>query len=1588
MKRLVSTKKKTKDEIPPPETALPVETTSLASRAKTSRHRINRQLVPSSPSRDATTTTTTTTTDNNNNDTKPATSNRPSPRRIRQYMRNGSNKGSSDSGGDSGGDDGDDDGDERASEPPSAGQHESSVKANGDSTNAEASSNALWMALAEGNDSESDDDELFQFPKQGPIPWNEGQEPNIPMPSDPIRSTALESELVEVKMDRDILRLQLSEARAELDIARSTLRMNVLDLEDQLRNLKQSERRQSELEENALLEEEIDRLARLAREQEEKKAADGNRDTVDGDGVTVSSEGAVKSSTNSTGPFWGKVEELLLPQEEHSQKSRSTELEHVPKERKLREHELEKEIRKMKEQAQVESKKFEESQRQVRWFQKELKAMFPQEGDASSLSSSDENTVGENNSLKNQSDDNQDNAAHMEKIEESNTDGKGGEHKSGASTDGTFDGASGSSKDSWIDKTFLPSDNSMETSTDGSIQDSNKHVKLLHKQRLELEQRLQELLDEIGTLRLRQRTSEHEKQQGHTQVLQLQTDLQEQQEQHRIELVEVQRQLEKWKGHSDTLQTNLKQRHNLAEQLTARSQLERKERQELSRRVEELELEKNEWKNILEKSRVDSEHKNGYLKRAMESLEIKLQENSADSQNLNGNSSETLPLEEVNSRQSQAALSEPQISDHDVPRDEESSRGLLDRIRGLEAERESHTELERALREQLKNITEQEKVAKTEAAAAEDRVRVLQTFLDASFSASPKKERQCELEQEYISVHSQNHVEVEKNQGESPEVLSKSSNNPANVVNSDSPKSAKNVELNSDSIKAEDDDFNDTQQRTSELSAHLGQIDSLESLTRTLKLPDIDEQSISSDAVVHNLHLKLEDEMENLKKRKERRRARAVSSGPTSDQGIDKYRTLLDSTSGLLQMKPKAIDVGGDQIRIINEQDFDSERSEDFQLTQIEQSEADNEFRKKMEEENSRLGTALETANYEKAQLEIELGDALQKINDSTTRIQTLDSEIAEYRSSSELYKIEKSEFTKNIDIARDKTATLITSISEIEEEKKSVEATLSTFKESLDAKEKIIIQNNESHRIKLEEMKKALSESLGAREENHTNANQISDLEAKIMLMGAESKANIELLSSNLDSVLEERNILDLKFRDACKELDECKESESELREAAQEIIEKLESAQDDIEKLSQTKELESNELEKAILKKNQRISDLEEDLSCKGRRLEQASIQLSELENEIFERDKEIEKLDAKRLQFQENASNQLVELEKFLEKDGQEIEMLKEEKAKLQDLVQNHEHQIEKQLSRLTEASLQLSEMESEIFAKDDEIEEIELRMNAMQVLEAQRSEFLQDSEVEKKSLEHQLESSNKTIQNLTSQVESIKQEKESEKTEAQRLLIEDGKKAKEILSRQNQLDRQLQNVSKLTEQNDKWQLKLEKSNEEKQELLNGISDVKIELTSIRKELEDSNEKIQELNAINRRLQDDLLCATEEDEKHRVHISQMEDQKETLSQKLESAMDNLAELQKQSKEVRDIDENQSADIIHKLQANIESAQAVDEETEGLIKNLTEQVEFERRSSRTSDYQRSELQTENEILKSQIPALDETNSKKNDKD
>jgi len=1453
-------------------------------------------------------------------------------------------------------------------------------------------------------------------------PSDEDLDPLVSIVSDPTQSMKpvkedVERELADVQMERDILRQQLLEARAELEVARSTLRNNVLDLEDQLRSLQQSERRQTELKENALLEEEIDELARLTREQEkiaikEEGNAAATQRGVDNinlsvecnDGSTVSTEEAVVLSSASSSKSRVKGCETENKKSlSNVHKESVARSENALKESKLKEEVLEKEVRQLKEQAQVQTQKFEEAQRQIKWFQQELKAMFPQEGDSMSKP-----IIYEVDSEKNETD-----VVHLETIIESKAERKDEEGKGDCDitsdsneddncsnkclkesskvddVDPSVHVISGNDKlsSSYVNfcppegaaqrpsNTALTSSTSNDTSMEELSQSSSKHIKLLHEQRLELEHRLQHLLEEVGNLRLGQNKYQNEKQTSDAKILELQTELQEKQKQHQLELVLVESQLIEWKNRSDLLQTNLEEERNLLESQNARSRLEKQERHKLSQRVEDLELQRDEYKNKLQKNLISFEHEKGYLKRAMQSLEKKVQDKpDSNSEMLITNKEDTIRLEEKELNSTQPAISKQQVSNDEIPETEEKLKQLLDRIQDLEADRETRIESERTLREQLHCITEQEKEAKSQALIAEDRVRVLQTFLDASFSASPERERQLELDQKYFSVHPQsNGKDIDEHEKSQNTTLENKKSAGIAVetesVKTESTKDIEVIDVENQSVRTEGDNntstsavgittksesteniefidseneagkTEDAQENVETPSIGTTQNISPDSSILTSKLPDTLEQSGNSDDLVHNLHLKLEEEMGNLMKRKERRRSRALSTEPPNDRKAEQSSTRL--------------------LPVLPEVDATTKEQQKNEIA-----ETQDELRMKIEEENSRLKTALETINYNKAQLEIKFEDSIKQINDFTNQIDELNTDIKESRFALKESEKEQSDLIEKIETIRNEKAVLEKKLSENKEEKKTYEGTISKLRKDLDAKNEISLENDQSYRKKLEEMTQAVNESQKAIECNQISTEQIKDLQAKIIRVETESKGTIELLTKKLDTAHEERNALELRFRDTSRQSDESKQKDLLLETTVQNSTEKLEAAQDELRNLTRQKEEEDSKFTKIITEKNQLIDGLEKDISCNERRLEQASLQLSELESELFESGKEIERLDAKLQQVQDNSSkrleqaslqmsdlecelterdkeieslgikcqeiqdnaskrleqaslqlsefeNELSERDKEIErlnakqKESNEVDEPEYEKSKLDDVMKRYEQQIEKQMSRLAEASQQLSELESELFAKDDEIEEMELRINAMQALEVQRLESLQAAEGENKQLQEKYDSTIETIQSLTSQVEEMKQEKKIEQAEAQRLMVENDQKNKELLSRQNQLDRQLQNVSKLTEQTDKWQLQLEKSQDDKQELLKRVSEIVRDKTSLRKQLEESNQKIEELKSTNSQLQDDLVCATEEVERKSQRIFQIEEQKEALSQKLESAIDNLEDVQKQHEE-----------------------------------------------------------------------------------
>jgi len=1671
----------------------------------------------------------------------------------------------------------------------------------------------------------------------------------------------LERELADVQMDRDIMRQQLLEARKELEEARTSLRDHISDLEHQRRTFQQSQQRQTELEENSLLEQELDQLARLTKEQEEKvklaaKERDGSHSFKESGGISTADNVGGDSvdydefSISTIDGASSVIVESSPPPKRHSTRlynDRVIELEEALKERKFREQILEKEVRQLKKQAQVESQKFKETQRQVQWFQEELQTLAAQEDSEETVSFSQGIARGRYSN-----NDNVDNNADLGIILEDsvgNDDGK----KKEEDDNGTYpkpekkianDDTVGVNDDDIVGINVTAS--SFPPSSSES-QDYSNHVMLLHQQRLELENRVQVLLDEVGRLRQEQGVLEHEKQQHSIKLQQLQTDTQQQLAQNQLENLLVERQLKEWKDRSVSFQKELQEERHHAEKQNTSTRLER---HELRRWVEELEIHKSKLENKLKTDGVQFDHERGLLKRTIQSLEEKVQvasiSNSDDNDTtLSDNSSDTQDTSQSRALSLKHNMDDITHLEH---------QGLLDQIKILEVDTESHEELEHTLRWQLQDMTKQAKTAKDQAAKAEDRVHVLQTFLGASMSASPSSQRQLEIEQEYFS---DNKVKG-KLQIVPEDEMQKSDNIDANPMNG-------NVDNSDYHTTIKDDSFFDVQEEACKLSVDSARNLSAGSRERILKMREMEEQSNSNNAVVHNLHLRLDQEMEQLKHRKERRKERSMSSTSPGDS-VRKERSLLDTSSndiitheiekkdskpdaastniprsqskvsmsetltveindqiesgqsvdstkhnhateksGFVEKEQSNILKGGNppvsitekKSRIkspdvasldrdmlvgdesesmqsiaeyeerlqkaklqvnrfqqeLNDCKVEKEEAEtahkksliehsefkdklvdtsaiqieslETELTELkcekedlesklsEKSKGEAKLIEKLEKYNTRSAAALDAVNEENTRLEVQLTNAVNQTKNSVDQVDALNLQITTYRSSLDQYEIEKTtlrdqtekeilileaaytsklkaeydfkdtalreeqdtirlkmeqieialaqsrkerialevelervqaEFAQmqntlyaekeSMKVEIERSGATLTAIQEENkilisqrivleeklkclEEKESLSRTqkdlceileqkiilleieskanierLSTERENVLEEQNLVKQvqntlnaekesmkveierlgatlnavqeerqNLDSQRIVLEERLRVLEEEKERLSRIHKD--QCEVLEQKIILIETESKANIEHLSIEKENVLEERSLAELKVRDADKLLDESKDHESMLARSLQEALDELKVAQDENQNMSKINEHESAvfgreklSLKAVILEKNQCIADIEKGLSCKEKRLEQASMQLSELEKELFVRDEEIERLDSKRQQIGDIASKQLTKMEHSLQEQGKEIYRLEEENSTLQNSVQKHKDQVEKQRGRLLEASLQLSELEGELFAKDDDIENIELKISAIQALEAQQAEAMEDLECQKRDLLEQL-------QNTNAHMKEIKEKGEVEKIEMRRVSMENKEKDNELVLKQNHLNRQLLTVSKLTEQNDKWQQQLDIVGDEKEELIGNQADITKQIVSLREELKEANGKIDELNDVCTRLQEDVACATEEDEKKRRRLSQMEEQKEVLSQKLESAVDNLADLQKRSKESNQYrNENLSNNV---------------GDTDVNMRKLTGELESLRQSLRSAELQRNEFQVENKSLTNRIRTL-----------
>lgn len=1247
----------------------------------------------------------------------------------------------------------------------------------------------------------------------------------ISLPS-PTRSLILEKEnlereLADVQIDRDIMRQQLLEARTEVEGVRTSLRDHISDLEHQLRTFQQSQHRQTELEENALLEQELDQLTRLTKEQEEKAhkqeessqhIKEKNQASIDDDdvsGASVDYDGlSISTIDDGTSSVFVDSSPSSERYSARLHKEKITELEDTIKQRKFREQILEKEVRQLKIQAQLESQKFNETQRQVQWLQEELHAVAGEVSEDEIVGFSQGIVRGTYNNSVN--------------VDDS--------HDLGI----LLDNSDNDSKIGELEKSGIDTDSFIGNLSDNS---NSNHVTLLHQQRIELESRVQLLIDEVGTLRQEKGVLEDKQEQYNTKISEFQAELQLQESQHQMENMLVERQLEEWKERSVVFQEELRQERQKTEQ---KNSIIRLEYQQFHLQVEELEIGKGDFEDTIKKNGIQFNHERGLLKRTIRSLEEKLR---IKSLMLISNNEDNSTDTNLRRNSSNLRCTNEEILSQDKKQNDDQE--LVDKIKFLEVNMKSREESKKILIEQLEDMTEQVRSAKIQAARAEDRAHVLQTFLDASMSGSPSREHQLALEEEYFSVHA---------------CSDNKANNQLQVIPEDKTKKGSGIK---------DETFFDVQKDTCKLSLDSAKKFSAESRARILKMRDMKEQSSINNALVYNLHLQLDQEMELLKIRKQRRRERSVSSQSPDNKSNQRYRSFFDTSDEKSHTENKILP----KPRALVSSDLEKLQKSNFEIQNLHTK--NSKLIDDKEDLESRLEATMASASEEQIRLAIKIKDARKQTKNSLDQVNVLNFQINSMEK--EESKLKETLF-ENQEISQIKIKQIEAKMFKSQGEK---EALLKGELDKVQNKYNEEIKILTSHKVALEKQVRCIEEEKERLSESYQN--DCVQLQSVIESLNVEldrvlneytksrntlktekelSKIEIERLESITDAVQEENKVLTsqntvLEDNLKCIEKEKDKllsQNHQDHCEVLQEKVRLLETqSKANIENLSIGKErvLEERNLtadfeyekklsEVAIDEKHLLRIEMEKERSCQSQRLKQATDQLSEFENEILDRDKEIEKLHDKRQKYEDQASKQLIEMEHLIVERGAEIERLEEGKIKLQDSVQEREDRIEKQESRLAEASLQLSELEEELFAKDNDIEDLELKLNAVQALDDQRVDDLCGK----------LETANDHIQ-------EIKEEREAEKIEIRRLSIENGEKDNQLVSKHNQLDRQLIIVSKLTEQKDKLQEQLDIIVEEEKEN---------EVVLFRDEANEANRLKDDLNSTKLQPQDDMTCATE--------------------------------------------------------------------------------------------------------------------------
>ncbi|KAG7351373.1 hypothetical protein IV203_010733 [Nitzschia inconspicua] len=651
-------------------------------------------------------------------------------------------------------------------------------------------------------------------------------------------------ELEDLRMDRDYLEQQLMETRNELDTAQTSLQKNIYDLEHELRSIRENTQRLNESRENEALEMELFELAQMAREQEEKELA--AKKNAEQRALQQSSFSTRKRNapTGKTGLDTKNDSEPNLNPNSASFNDRTVSdghsnqfyqdkiksLEEMLSKREFREQLLEKEIRDLQRKAEVESQKFRETQRQVAWFQEELLAMNEEQDDDNAKSDNDGGSKEPLGIIPEDHDISED------------------------------DDTNGLSRE----------DTHISDSVREKPSRESKRIRLLQQQRLDLEHRVTDLLDEVGTLKVEQRQLQHEHRQQDSVLQQLRQEMKQQKEQYRMGDMLLQRQVKEWQERADSLQKQLKREQNASQELR---HARRKEGLLWRRQVEELEKRIKDFEDAMEREKEKLSHERRLHEQVVTDLESRLGTLKSSAPCSSSERHKVDRAEDANIGTSTTVCSDegcipspPSVSLLLKDAEDEIQK-LKHQIHQIEGELSQSRHSESRLLFQLTKMEKQLEATQGEIGKLTERVTVLQTFLDISLNGSPS--RQKSMREEYASYLETSPI---------------AQYNPSSNRGWDDKNLQESRKISSESrprhVKIKDQDV------SSECSSVLS--------CTGASICSLSRSELSQQSILQDMQLKLDHELVKLKVRKDKLRRNSASSQNMGDS-VRKYRSLLVS---------------------------------------------------------------------------------------------------------------------------------------------------------------------------------------------------------------------------------------------------------------------------------------------------------------------------------------------------------------------------------------------------------------------------------------------------------------------------------------------------------------------------------------------------------------------------------------------------------------------------------------------------------------------------------------------------------------------